>query len=130
MRRALWPKSGVENLEAEASRLMADVAQAVFVAVRSEGGLGGFVEVSMHPNAIGCVTYPVGYIEGWYVDGDLRRRGIGQALLEAGEAWAAAQGCREVASDAELTNEGSIAAHHACGYETAGTLIHFRKRLE
>jgi len=104
--------------------------QAVFVAVRPEGGLGGFLEASLRTYAEGCDSSPVGYIEGWYVDPDLRRQGVGRALLRAAEAWARAQGCQEMASDCRLDNEASWRAHLALGYEEAERLIHFRKRLE
>jgi hypothetical protein len=71
----------------------------------------------------------VGYVEGWYVDPDVRRQGIGRRLVEAAERWAAAQGCREMASDAHLGNTVSHAAHEALGFEESERLVHFRKRL-
>jgi len=55
MRGALWPDCAIETLQAEMADILADRdKQAVFVAVRPTGGLGGFVEVSIHPHAIGC----------------------------------------------------------------------------
>lgn len=53
---------------------------------------------------------PVGYVEAWYVDPDVRRTGYGRALLAAAEAWALRRGCREMASDAQLGNAVSHAA--------------------
>lgn len=103
--------------------------QAVFVAARPNGRLGGFIEVSIHPHAIGCETRNVGYIEGWYSDPDLRRSGTGRDLIAAAESWARAKGCREMASDSLQDNKVGIAAHQACGYTVTGTLVHFMKRL-
>jgi aminoglycoside 6'-N-acetyltransferase I len=100
------------------------------VAVRPEGGLGGFVEASIHPHAIGCETNPVGYVEGWYVDPDLRGTGVGRELLVAAELWARDRGCREMASDTLFDNDLGLAAHRACGYTVTGRLIHFKKPLE
>src|SRR5258708_2687361 len=80
---------------------------------RPEGGLCGFLEAALRSRADGCETTPVGYIEGWYVDPDVRRRGIGRALVEAAEAWAKSQGCRQMASDAELWNDVSHQVHGA-----------------
>ncbi len=34
----------------------------------------------------GCRTSPVGYIEGWYVDADLRQHGLGGQLVASGGA--------------------------------------------
>ena len=70
-----------------------------------------------------------GYIEGWYVDPDVRRQGIGRALVEAAESWARSKGCRQMASDAELWNEVSHRAHGALGYQKTGRLMLFKKDL-
>lgn len=101
----------------------------VFVAERSDGGLCGFVEASIRPFAEECSSGAVGYLEGWYVDPDARRQGIGKKLVEAAERWAAAQGCTEMASDARLTNTVSHEAHTALGFEETDRLVLFRKRL-
>lgn len=110
--------------------ILVDDSQAVFVAVRDGGGLGGFAEVSIHPHALGCETHPVGYLEGWWVDPDLRRTGLGRRLLAAAEEWARAKGCREMASDTDLGNDVSIAAHLALGYQQVGRVIPFKKPLD
>ena len=130
MRRALWPESAVDTLEAEMVDILADQDnQAVFVTAKSTGNLGAFIEVSIHPHAIGCQTRNVGYIEGWYVDPDLRRSGVGQSLMAAAESWARAKGCREMASDSLFGIDLGIAAHQACGYTTTAKLVHFMKQL-
>ena len=87
------------------------------------------MEASIRPWAIGCEARPVGYIEGWYVDGDVRRRGVGRALVEAAEAWARSKGCRQMASDAELWNDVSHQAHGALGYREVARLVLFKKDL-
>lgn len=101
----------------------------VFVAVRPDGSVCGFVEAGSRPYADGCETSPVGYVEGWYVDPDVRREGYGRALLEAAEDWARAAGYQEMASDALIDNEMSRMAHLASGYEEVGRVIQFRKSL-
>jgi len=50
----------------------------VFVAAARSRRLSGFLEATIRPFAEGCETEPVGYIEGWYVDADVRRRGTGK----------------------------------------------------
>ena len=102
---------------------------ATFVAVRPDGSLCGFVEVGTRAYAEGCLTSPVGFIEGWYVDADVRRAGIGRALVEAAEAWARAAGYREMGSDALLENIVSHRAHERLGYAEVERLVAFRKEL-
>jgi len=129
MRQAFWG-GPVEMHRAEMAEQMARPDQLqVLVAAREEGGLGGFLEASIRRYAEGCETSPVGYIEGWYVDPDLRRTGAGRALVAAAEAWATSLGCREMASDCSVDNQTSFKAHLALGYAERETLIHFSKRL-
>jgi GNAT superfamily N-acetyltransferase len=138
MRAALWPESSAEtHTEEIAAFLTGNLtgwlaglhAVAVFVAVRPVGGLCGFLEASVRLMADGCATQPVGYIEGWYVDPDVRQKGVGGALVEAAEAWASLQGCREMASDARASNSISITAHRCLGFSEEAPSVRFRKWL-
>lgn len=130
MRLALWPYDAAEQLRAEMDIIAADSLQPVFVAERAGGGLAGFVEAGTRSYGEGCDTAPVGYIEGWYVDEDLRRAGLGGLLLRAVEDWARAQGLKEIGSDTWLWNEASIRAHEALGYHETERLVHFCKTLD
>jgi aminoglycoside 6'-N-acetyltransferase I len=130
MSRALFPGQSVEEDEADLRALLARADAAVFVVERSPGGpLAGYVEVGSRPYADGCTTSPVGYIEAWYVDPDVRRGGYGRALLAAAEAWARARGYREMASDALLDNHVSHAAHERSGYTEVDRVVQYRKDL-
>lgn len=130
MRCALWDDAAPEEHQAEMREILADADSPVFVAARSDGRLGGFLEGGVRKYADGCETGPVGYIEGWFVDEDLRRKGVGGALVRAMETWARERGLREVASDTWIENETSIAAHKRLGYEEAERLVHFVKKLD
>jgi SAM-dependent methyltransferase/GNAT superfamily N-acetyltransferase len=138
MRTALWPETSAEGHAGEVAAfltgnlvgwLLGLHAVAAFVADRPGGGLCGFLEASVRPLADGCTTHPVGYVEGWYVDPDVRRQGVGRRLVEAAQGWASSHGCREMASDARLANAASIAAHRALGFSDEAPTVRFRKRL-
>ncbi len=129
MRRLLWSDTFTEEHEAEMREILADPDAPVFLAIRPDGRPGGFLEGGIRKYADGCETGPVGYIEGWYVDADLRRQGVGGALARAMEAWARERGLTEMASDTWIGNETSIAAHKRLGYAEAERLVHFVKRL-
>lgn len=101
---------------------------AVFVCERPDGGLGGFLELSVRNYAEGC-TGPTPFVESWYVDADVRGRGVGGALVAAAEEWARSQGYAELASNADLENHGSQRAHGAVGFEEVERTVHYRKAL-
>src|SRR5687767_6568832 len=119
MMRELWPDCDDETI----------VDDCVFVVEREDGSLGGFIALSMRPWAEGCTSSPCAYIEGWWIAADLRRRGLGRALVDAAEQWARAQGSRELASDALTSNTGSLEAHRALGFDEVERVVALRKRL-
>lgn len=129
MRAALWPDVTPEKHRTEMAENRSSPTWTVFVADRGDGRLGGFLELGERERADGCNTSPVAYVEGWYVDPDLRLAGVGRALVLAAEQHAAAAGYREIASDCVLSNGVSLAAHLALGFEEVERLIHFRKTL-
>lgn len=126
---ALFPDDTDAERDVDAYVSGARPTATVLVAPREHGRLCGFIEVGSRPYAEGCVTSPVGYIEAWYVDPDVRRTGVGGALVRAAEAWAREQGFREIASDALIDNEVSIAAHQALGYHEVERQVCFRRDL-
>lgn len=135
MREQLGPCWVVPGFERQIDRyfqtgMIARLPHAVFIATDSEdGGPIGVAEISLRQYAEGCETSPVGYLEGWFVDGRYRGRGVGRMLVQAGEAWARGLGCTEFASDAEVDNAVSIRAHEALGFESLGAVICFRKSI-
>ncbi|MGE5250512.1 MAG: aminoglycoside 6'-N-acetyltransferase [Bacteroidota bacterium] len=129
MRLLLWIYSTAPEFEPELDTILEDPGQAVFIASTLEGRRVGFVEASTRTYAEGCETSPVGYVEGWYVDEDLRGLGIGTRLVETAEEWARSKGYEEMGSDTWLDNEASIYAHLKMGYEEVERLVHFVKRL-
>ena len=129
MRLSLWLDGTAESFSKDMDGLLADPLMPVFVIARPGGGLGGFLEAGTRKYAEGSESSPVGYIEGWYVDEDLRKQGVGKALVKAAEDWARSQGLTEMGSDTWLENEVSIQAHLKMGYEEAERLVHFVKKL-
>lgn len=128
MRRTLWPdcSDAMHSLEIKQHLKQADDA-AVFVFERETGRLGAFIELSIRDRVDGSFSERVGYVEGWYVDPDLRGRGVGRQLMARAEQWVIGCGLTELASDAEIENEGSIRAHHALGFRETFRSVHFLK---
>lgn len=126
---ALLPGESAEEYEPEMRALLSRDDAAVFVAERPDGSICGYVEAGTRAYADGCRTSPVGYIEAWYVDPDVRRRGYGRALLAAAETWARARALTEMASDALLGNSVSYDAHIRSGYSEVERVVQFRKDI-
>jgi aminoglycoside 6'-N-acetyltransferase I len=126
---SLFPGTGADDHRSDMRRFLARDDAAVFIAERPDGSVCGYVEAGTRSHADGCDTSPVGYIEAWYVDTDVRRHGYGRALLAAAEEWAVKQGYREMASDALIDNITSHTAHKASGYIEGDRVVGFRKPL-
>lgn len=134
MRRQMGPEWLLDDFDALVAEYLASgriqgLRHRVWIARATPGDPIGFAEVSLRPFAEGCLTAPVGYLEGWFVAESARGRGIGRLLVEACERWAAEQGCAEFASDADLDNGVSLKAHAALGFEPVADVRCFRKRL-
>lgn len=129
MRCLLWPGEDPKRMALEQDSILKNARTPVFVARRPDGRLGGFLEAGTRDYVDGCDGSPVGYIEGWFVDEDLRRLGVGRALVGAAEDWARGCGLQEMGSDAHVDNQVSILAHLALGYRDHEHLVHFTKRL-
>jgi GNAT superfamily N-acetyltransferase len=90
LRAALWPESSAEEHFKELEPILAGRPTGILpliylVAESGEGGIVAFIEAALRSYADGCdPSLPVGYVEGWYVIEELRRQGIGKALLQAG----------------------------------------------
>ena len=101
-----------------------------FVASDPEAGLLGFAEVAVRTDFVnGCRHRPALFLEGIFVRPECRGRGVARALVEAAGDWGVRQGCREFASDVEIDDENSLAAHRGLGFEETERVVYFRKPL-
>ncbi|MGA9273050.1 MAG: GNAT family N-acetyltransferase [Candidatus Cybelea sp.] len=134
LRGRLWPDADPQELTAETQAFLEGAEMptiaAAFVAREEEGDEAiGFLELGVRPFADGCESRPVAHVEGWYVEPAARGRGVGRALMTAAENWARERGFTELASDTEVENDLSLAAHLRFGFFETERLIKFRKPL-
>ena len=126
----LWPDYEPDELKAILEGLLPDNKQEPFICRLADGTPAGFLDLSTRTDYVeGTQSSPVGYIEGIFVQEELRGLGVGRALVEFAEKWAAAKGFTELASDAELENVDSHAFHRSVGFEEGGRIVAFVKQL-
>ncbi len=89
----------------------------------------GMVEVSLRNVVDGCLTSPVGYVEGIFVEPSHRGLGIGRLLMQHAEAWCRRKGCREIATDAELDHLEAQRFHQRMGFQETYRIVEYRKSL-
>ena len=135
LRHELWPDSSAQEHGEELARLLAGevrgtLPSVILVAESASRVIVGFVEAGLRSHADGCdPSRPVGFVEGWYVLPDWRRKKVGARLLPEAEAWARVQGCQEMASDTWADNVDSQRAHEALGFEVVDRCVNYRKPL-
>ena len=129
LRGELWPHLTPEESERQISDMLADGWCCVIA--RDRGGTAvGVAEAALrHDYVNGCETSPVAFLEGIYVVSAARMHGVARQLVAAIEAWAIANGCAELASDAALDNTGSHSMHVALGFEETQRVVYFRRPL-
>lgn len=130
LREALWPDCRGPRAALEMREQLSDPKKfGVLVIDRGAGKLGGFVELALRDGVDGAARDITGYVEGWYVEPDLRGRNWGRKLIAAAERWAKARGMIELASDSELENRAGQEAHRAVGFREVERLVLFLKKL-
>jgi aminoglycoside 6'-N-acetyltransferase I len=132
LRAALWPEADRAELAREAPALLAKKPAAAAFLLRDPSGQAiAFAEATVRVDYVnGCSTTPVGFLEGIYVRAEDRRRGAARLLCRAVEAWARAEGCRELASDTEVENVLSQLMHEALGFAESERVVCYNKRLD
>lgn len=130
LRKMLWDESSDEEHKVEMLDIYEHTETQLVLVCESNEKLIGFLEASIRPFVEDCHSDNVGYLEGWFVEPDYRRFGIGRKLVREAENWARRKGATEMASDAEIGNEMSLKAHLNIGYIETSRLVHLRKDLD
>lgn len=129
LRLGLFDDSTEAAQRQEMAEILAEEVGCVLVAERPSTQLAGYLFVGSRKYAEGCTSSPVAYLEEWFVDADVRRQGVGRALIAAAEAWAQGNGFNELASDTLIDNKTSLASHLALGFTEVERQINFIKKL-
>ncbi|MCA9024379.1 MAG: GNAT family N-acetyltransferase [Planctomycetaceae bacterium] len=129
LRNAVYTGIGRTFHEQEMVLYLRDDTKECFLAISENGDACGMIEVSLRNVVDGCLTSPVGYVEGIYVDPEYRGSSLARRLLERAESWCRSKGCSEVATDAELDNQDAQRFHERMGFEETYRIVEYRKEL-
>lgn len=129
LRKMLWDATGDDDHKSEMLDILDHHESQLVLLADADGRPVGFLEASIRPFVEDCETDHVGYLEGWFVEPEFRKDGVGSMLVRHAENWAREKGCTEMASDAEIGNSSSLAAHLSLGYIETSRLVHLRKEL-
>lgn len=125
----LWPSEDESILLSEFKGNHGSPDHALYIS-EEENEVIGFIELSLRNDYVeGTSSSPVVYIEAIFVKEQYRKHRVGIALVQQAEEWAREKGCRELASDTEISNIASQNFHKQCGFEETNRIVAFVKAI-
>jgi len=104
--------SGFRDVLVDAVRAQ-DPRATVLIAEGTDGTPLGFISLKVRVDVAGSER---GHVADLAVREDARRMGVGQTLMQAGEAWARERGLPVLSLDVWSTNQPALAFYRALGY--------------
>ena len=108
---------------------VADDDKECFLVFAPSGQACAMIEVTLRNIVDGCLTSPVGYIEGIYVAQEHRGKGLSRRLMRTAEQWFRDKGCREIATDSEIHDVEAQQFQRHMGFTETFRIVEFRKTL-
>lgn len=125
----LWPDC-VFNEEYENYERILNADNEICYLIRDQETYIAFIHLTIRTDYVeGTTEFPVAYMEAVYVKPAYQKLGIGETLVRAGENWGRRKGCRQLASDTELTNSIAIDFHRKIGFEEVNRIVCFVRQL-
>jgi GNAT superfamily N-acetyltransferase len=118
--------SSADEMTRRLDELARNPRAVALVAIDADDAPIGWIQVDRTPSLAVSDTAHIG---GLVVDQGHRSEGIGQALLEAGEAWAREHGARTMTVASRIVREGAHRFYQREGYERLKTSHMFAKPL-
>ena len=126
---ALWPDHSFEDMEKEMHEVLLNKSTLIALYFFEDKPIA-FAQCQLRNDYVeGTESSPVGYLEGIYIQENLRQKGVAKELLHYCEKWAKDNSCVEFASDCEIDNVESLKFHLKVGFAEANRIICFNKRL-
>jgi len=90
----------------------------------------GFVELSSRNVVDGCLTSPVAYIEGLYLEKDYRGSGVGTNVVKSIKNWCKEHGFSELGTDTELSNIEAQNFFRSTGFQETYRIVEFCTKID
>jgi len=90
----------------------------------------GFILLSIRRDYVpGSTTFPVGYIEGIYVEKPWRKKNVARELVMVAEEWCRKKGFKELGSDVKPGNKVSQVFHLRVGFKKEEIVLPYIKTV-
>jgi len=101
------------------------------ILVKMDNKFLGFLDISLRSDYVeGARSSPTGYIEGIYLEPEIRNQGLARKLITMAENWFIEKGCEEMGTDTWEWNKDAQAFHERIGFIKEDVLVHYIKRLK
>ncbi len=125
----MWPQSSYKEELQDCQRILRAQDETCYL-LKDQNSYVAFIYLKMRQDFVeGSKSSPVAYIEGIYVCPTHRKLGLASRLVNKAEQWAHSMGSSQLASDAEINNESSIAFHKNAGFREANRVVCLIKDL-
>ena len=127
---ALWTDCSYED-EFESCKNILNSETEICFLVKEQDEYIAFIHLTVRYDYVeGSESSPTTYLEAIYVQPNFRYLGVGKSLIDFGEEWGKQKGCKQFASDTELSNLSSIEFHKKNGFREANRIVCFIKDIE
>lgn len=100
-----------------------------WLVIAEDGSTIGMVELSLRNVVDGCLSSPVPYIEGLFIEAKQRNRGLGRQLMQILFDWCCEQGYTELALNTEAVNTAAQRFYDSLGFQQNDSVIEYRMTL-
>ncbi len=130
MRRAIYPTLNESYNQVEMAEIIKRPDWFCYFISLDEDQHVGLVELSSRNIVDSCISSPVAYLEGLYLQPNYRNQGIGKRVMQLITKWCADEGFKELATDAELDNVRAQRFYTQLGFEETDRVVAFRFEIK
>ena len=129
-RKAVYHSVSDEFREIEMNKIICDVDWFCYFLTDDNNQTIGFVEMSSRNIVDGCISSPVAYIEGLYIEKEYRGKGMGKKVMDALHDWCKEKGFTELAADTELENVDAQKYFNSVGFKETYRVVEFCTKVK